>query len=138
MNFGFRDASKSTLQSVSVRTEMQDDILMPEEGVGFLDLGCGNPGTHLSKFSSQTMQSWTNVFYSHLKDHKERAARHIGYSPSCSNKTHTVHAFGNAIQIHDALQLRRSHMQNLEIEKLQGCISLPADYCKLLYHIKIG
>ena len=53
---------------------MQDDLLMPEDaGVGFLDVGCGTPGTHLSKFTSQTMQSWSGAFYERLALHRDRA-----------------------------------------------------------------
>lgn len=53
---------------------------MPEEaGVGFLDVGCGFPGTHLHKFSSETMQGWGSGFYIRLAAHLERANKDIGY-----------------------------------------------------------
>ena len=52
---------------------------MPEEaGVGFLDVGCGFPGTHLHKFSSETMQGWGSGFYIRLAAHLDRANSHIG------------------------------------------------------------
>lgn len=43
-------------------------------GVGFLDVGCGVPGTHLSKFSSSAMQGWSTGFYQRLSDHMQRAS----------------------------------------------------------------
>jgi hypothetical protein len=43
-------------------------------GVGFLDVGCGVPGTQLSKFSSSAMQGWSTGFYQRLSDHMQRAS----------------------------------------------------------------
>lgn len=52
-----------------------DDYLMPADaGVGFLDVGCGVPGTQLSKFSSSAMQGWSTGFYQRLSDHMQRAS----------------------------------------------------------------
>lgn len=58
----------------------QDDYKMPDEaGVGFLDVGCGVPGTHLSKFSSETMQGWGSGFFIRLAAHMQRASQSIGF-----------------------------------------------------------
>lgn len=48
---------------------------MPAEaGVGFLDVGCGFPGTQLSEFSSDTMQAWAPAFFARLQGHMQRAS----------------------------------------------------------------
>jgi len=52
-------------------------------GVGFLDVGCGVPGTHLSKFSSSAMQGWSTGFYQRMADHMHRASSAIGYGLPC-------------------------------------------------------
>jgi len=57
----------------------QDDYRLPADaGVGFLDVGCGVPGTHLSKFSSSAMQGWSTGFYQRMADHMHRASSAIG------------------------------------------------------------
>ena len=87
----------------------QDDVLMPgDAGVGFLDVGCGTPGTHLSKFSSQTMQSWATAFYTRLKTHRERAAKQIGYeSPEHTICTRSLYVAHCITQLHLYSQLKR-------------------------------
>eukprot|EP00198_Chlamydomonas_reinhardtii_P014066 XP_001703403.1 predicted protein [Chlamydomonas reinhardtii] len=57
----------------------QDDGLMPAvAGVGFLDVGCGVPGTDSSRFKSEVFEGWSRGFYSRLRAHMRRAATSIG------------------------------------------------------------
>lgn len=57
-----------------------DDLMLPQAGVGFVDVGTGHPGTHSHKFKSATFVTWSSVFYKRLTDHMERASASIGYS----------------------------------------------------------
>lgn len=57
----------------------QDDGLMPEFAeVGFVDVGCGVPGTDSSQFSSATIQGWAAGFYQRIAEQMQRAAQSIG------------------------------------------------------------
>ncbi|KAK9815922.1 hypothetical protein WJX72_012023 [[Myrmecia] bisecta] len=57
----------------------QDCLRMPgDAGVGFLDVGCGHPGTVLSEFSSATFAEWSVAFYARLTAHLQRAAMNAG------------------------------------------------------------
>ncbi|KAG2442614.1 hypothetical protein HXX76_002699 [Chlamydomonas incerta] len=59
----------------------QDDGLMPAAaGVGFLDVGCGVPGTDSSQFKSEVFEGWSRAFYDRLRAHMRRAAASIGCS----------------------------------------------------------
>ena len=52
---------------------------MPEEaGVGFVDVGCGVPGTQLAGFSSEAIQAWAPRFYERLAAHTQRASDSLG------------------------------------------------------------
>ncbi|PNH04627.1 hypothetical protein TSOC_009204 [Tetrabaena socialis] len=76
----------------------QDDGTLPAAaGVGFLDVGCGHPGTdrrgggdyafpaysppprpRSSEFKSAVFERWARAFYTRLRDHMARAAASIG------------------------------------------------------------
>lgn len=49
-----------------------------EAGVGFIDVGIGNPGTELASFSAKVLQGWVHNFYRHLLEHCQRAATSVG------------------------------------------------------------
>lgn len=55
--------------------------MLPEAGVGFVDVGIGHPGTHSHKFTSATFANWASVFYDRLSDHMRRASASIGCCP---------------------------------------------------------
>jgi hypothetical protein len=58
----------------------QDDRLMPAQaGVGFLDVGCGFPGTYQNEFTSADFERWSSPFYKRLTDHVARACASVGY-----------------------------------------------------------
>lgn len=72
---------KQILKIIEKRIQviLQDDHRMPEEaGIGFVDVGCGIPGTHLHKFSSEIMQGWGSGFFIRLTAHLQRANQHLG------------------------------------------------------------
>jgi len=57
----------------------QDDGKLQEAaGVGFIDVGVGNPGTDSRKFSSEDLRRWSTTFYEHLKAHTAAASDSIG------------------------------------------------------------
>ncbi|GLI69099.1 hypothetical protein VaNZ11_013645 [Volvox africanus] len=62
------------------RSAEDDDRLPAAAGVGFLDVGCGHPGTDSSSFSSEVFKSWSQAFYARLKAHMGRASASIGCS----------------------------------------------------------
>ncbi|GIL42815.1 hypothetical protein Vafri_192 [Volvox africanus] len=62
------------------RSAEDDDRLPAAAGVGFLDVGCGHPGTDSSSFSSEVFKSWSQAFYARLKGHMDRASASIGCS----------------------------------------------------------
>ncbi|GIL73170.1 hypothetical protein Vretimale_4762 [Volvox reticuliferus] len=62
------------------RSAEDDDRLPAAAGVGFLDVGCGHPGTDSASFSSEVFKSWSQVFYAQLKAHMGRASASIGCS----------------------------------------------------------
>lgn len=57
----------------------EDDHLMPEyAGVGFVDVGCGVPGTASNQFSSAVVGGWGAGFCLRLAGHMQRASDAIG------------------------------------------------------------
>ncbi|GLC44399.1 uracil DNA N-glycosylase Thp1 [Pleodorina starrii] len=61
-----------------VRGAEDDDRLPGEAGVGFLDVGCGHPGTDSSSFKSHVFEAWSRAFYARLRAHMTRASASIG------------------------------------------------------------
>lgn len=57
-----------------------DDRLPEEAGIGFVDVGCGHPGTESAKFTSQDFEAWAGGFYRRL----ERAAAEAGGRAGCT------------------------------------------------------
>ena len=52
--------------------------MLEEAGVGFVDVGCGFPGTQLCEISSETLQGWAPGVYDRLASHTQRASASIG------------------------------------------------------------
>ncbi|KAK9903322.1 hypothetical protein WJX75_002770 [Coccomyxa subellipsoidea] len=77
-NWMWRILKKTGIAPAWVKGPQDDERMVTEAGVGFLDVGCGHPGTLLSEFSSQTFQSWAPAFYARLEAHMERAAKNAG------------------------------------------------------------
>eukprot|EP00878_Enallax_costatus_P024506 GHUV01026156.1.p1 GENE.GHUV01026156.1~~GHUV01026156.1.p1 ORF type:complete len:311 (+),score=70.48 GHUV01026156.1:99-1031(+) len=60
-------------------TGCEADDSMPEAvGVGFTDVGSGQPGTDSSTFTTADFQRWRSDFYSRLQQHVAQASNHIG------------------------------------------------------------
>ena len=57
-----------------------DDRLPEEAGIGFVDVGCGHPGTESAKFTSQDFEAWAGGFYNRL----ERAVAEAGEGAGCT------------------------------------------------------
>ena len=57
-----------------------DDRLPEEAGIGFVDVGCGHPGTESAKFTSQDFEAWAGGFYGRL----ERAVAEAGQGAGCT------------------------------------------------------
>ena len=56
-----------------------DDVHMPSTaGVGFTDVGSGQPGTDSSQFSSAHFQQWRQPFFDRLAQHAAQAAVKVG------------------------------------------------------------
>ncbi|KAF8069663.1 Tdg [Scenedesmus sp. PABB004] len=55
-----------------------DDALPAGAGVGFTDVGAGQPGTDSSGFTSADFQRWRAGFYARLAAHARRASASIG------------------------------------------------------------
>lgn len=60
------------------RLLQDDDLMLTEAGVGFVDVGTGHPGTHSHDFTSATFVNWASVFYDRLSAHMRRASASIG------------------------------------------------------------
>ncbi|KXZ56817.1 hypothetical protein GPECTOR_1g736 [Gonium pectorale] len=84
-----------------------DDRLPREAGVGFLDVGCGHPGTDSSSFASEVFDAWSRAFYSRLKAHMARAAASIGCTCGLCGAPRLV-AFSGKRQFLELLNVGRS------------------------------
>lgn len=51
---------------------------MLDHGIGFTDVGTGNPGTDSSEFKSLDFHRWRQDFYDRMQDHMKRASDSIG------------------------------------------------------------
>ena len=84
-----------------------DDRMLPEAGVGFVDVGCGYPGTDSAAFSSKEVQQWGDGFYRRLSDHVERSNQALGCACGGCGAPHIV-AFAGMRQWKELLNKRRS------------------------------
>ncbi|KAG2499959.1 hypothetical protein HYH03_002244 [Edaphochlamys debaryana] len=91
------------------RGAQDDDRLPGAAGVGFLDVGCGHPGTDSSQFSSADFERWSSAFYARLRAHVARAGASIGCTcPGGACGAPSLVAFSGKRQFLELLNVGRS------------------------------
>lgn len=77
-NWMWRLLRETGIAPPEIRGAQDDHLMLEYAQVGFVDVGCGMPGTDSSKFSSATLQGWAQGFYDRVREHVRLAALSIG------------------------------------------------------------
>ncbi|EFJ51932.1 hypothetical protein VOLCADRAFT_116135 [Volvox carteri f. nagariensis] len=110
-----------------VRGAQDDDRLPGAVGVGFLDVGCGHPGTDSSSFKSEVFLSWSRAFYTRLRDHMARAAASIGCTCGCCGAPCFV-AFSGKRQFLELLNVDRAPRDRVKTVEHGPQVLLPREW----------
>ena len=77
-NWMWKILPESGIAPAWVRGCEADDRLPDEAGIGFVDVGCGHPGTESAKFSSGDFEVWAKGFYGRLREMAAEAGERNG------------------------------------------------------------
>lgn len=77
-NWMWKILPESGVAPAWVRGCEADDRLPEEAGIGFVDVGCGHPGTESAKFSSEDFKVWAEGFYRRLSEMAAEAGERSG------------------------------------------------------------